>query len=130
MMLFLDDVREPNHCLGYMHTRTSLAPLYARGDWTVVRTVDEFKDVVRKNTGKITHVSFDHDLVEEHYSNKMYESMEEYYKAIEGAGATGLDAAKWFKIHYQEFDAPLPVIIVHSMNPVGTKAIKNVFGLL
>ena len=43
MKLFLDDVRDPQHCTGYMHRRIgALNPIYAQPDWTVVRNYSEF----------------------------------------------------------------------------------------
>ena len=127
--LFLDDVRMPQHCIGYMNTRVNLdtLKLYLE-EWVIVRNFDEFKEMVNKNIGNISHVSFDHDLEPEHYSEKMYSSMEEYYADIHGKGSTGLDCAKYMIKTYQEaYNEELPIIIVHSMNPVGTKAIQDVF---
>lgn len=60
--IFLDDIRHPVDCVKYMHTRIGPKnPLYL-DEWLIVRTYDDFKDVIIKNAGNISHVSFDHDL--------------------------------------------------------------------
>lgn len=40
---------------------------------------------------------------------------------------TGYHCAKWMKDSYEENKIELPVMFVHSMNPVGTDNIINVF---
>jgi hypothetical protein len=40
---------------------------------------------------------------------------------------TGYDCAKWMKTFYESKEKELPEIYVHSMNPVGTQNIINVF---
>ena len=121
MKVFLDDFRIPLDAAKYMHTRVgSKNPIYL-DKWEVVRNYDEFVKVVSGNFDFITHVSFDHDLADEHYATESWEQTDLYLEK------TGLDCAKWLKNFYQENQTDLPEIFIHSMNPVGTENIKNVF---
>jgi len=127
MKLFLDDVREPKDCFGYMFARIGrLQEIYLE-EWVVVRNYEKFVEVLEKNIKQITHISYDHDLAEEHYVGEMYESIEEYYKAIEGTSKTGYDAAKYMKDLYDTNHLDYPKMYVHSMNPAGTQNIINLF---
>jgi len=63
MKIFLDDIRQPKECLSYMYHRIGpLNPIYNE-DWFVVKNYDQFLNVICHNADVITHVSFDHDLV-------------------------------------------------------------------
>jgi len=120
MKIFLDDIRHPQDCLLYMHQRIgTLNPIYLQ-EWVIVRNYDEFVNVVSNNIDNITHVSFDHDLADEHYDHTTWESPMYLEK-------TGLDCAKWMKDFYEKNNTDLPTMFVHSMNPVGTKNIINLF---
>jgi hypothetical protein len=127
MKLFLDDIRNPQDCFGYMFHRIGFRQEIYQEDWFVVRNYDEFVKAIHDNYNLITHISFDHDLAVEHYTDKMYDSMEEYYKSIEGTEKTGFDAAKYMKEFYDSNDVKYPIMFVHSMNPVGTQNIINLF---
>lgn len=128
MKIFLDDIRIPFDCISYMYRRIGKDNvLYSEGGWSIVRNYDDFVEIVTQNIDKITHISFDHDLADDHYTGEMYKSAEEYYKSIEGTERTGYDCAKWLKQFYQEKGKQLPTMFVHSMNPVGTENIINVF---
>lgn len=127
MKVFLDDIRDPKHCLSYMRPRIGiLCDLYG-SEWEIVRNFDDFVDIVKNNYQHITHVSFDHDLADEHYQDPtMFPSVEDYYKDI-GKEKTGLDCARWFKYFYEAKKKRLPVMFVHSMNPVGTQRIIDLW---
>jgi len=114
MKIFLDDIRCPSECASYMHKRIGkLNPIYLEGNWYVVRNYEQFQQAVIDHSNIITHVSFDHDLADEHY----HSSMEK----------TGYDCAKWLKEYYDFREKSLPTMFVHSMNPVGTENIINLF---
>lgn len=119
--IFLDDVRQPNQCLSYMHTRIgSLNPIYGE-EWIVVRNYGEFTRAIEEHFPNISHISFDHDLADIHYDpNTQIESFE-YQEE------TGYDCAKWMIKYYEDNNEPFPVLFVHSCNPVGTKNIINLF---
>lgn len=125
MKLFLDDVRMPMECSMYMHKRIGkLNPIYLE-DWEIVRNYNEFRAVVTFNANIITHVSFDHDLADIHYGyNSETGAWAEEFKYLE---ETGYDCAMWLKEYYKDMQLPLPIIFIHSMNPVGVERIKNVF---
>lgn len=121
MKIFLDDYRIPLDCVPYMHQRIGkLNPIYLE-KWEVVKNYNEFVKLISKaveSENEITHVSFDHDLADEHYAPED----QKHYKE-----KTGCDCAKWLKEFYKNKNMPLPIIFVHSMNPVGTENIIQVF---
>lgn len=85
MKIFLDDLRN--------------AP---DDTWTTCRTAE---DAIRLlATGKVSHISFDHDLGEESVRN-------------------GNDVAKWIERAVDEQWILVPKWQVHSMNPVGRQNI-------
>jgi hypothetical protein len=131
MKLFLDDVRIPQDCLGYMHRRIGkLNPIYNDGSWFIVRSYPEFVKAVDRFRGEITHVSFDHDLADGHYHKNMQEGVINYDSPdfdSSDFNKTGYHAAKYLKDVYEQNGLALPVMFVHSMNPVGTENIINLF---
>jgi hypothetical protein len=129
MKLFLDDIRYPKDCIDYMHRRIGHLAKFYEDDWVIVRNYDEFCDVLKNHFQEIEVISFDHDLADEH--------MLDYHKH-QGNGndiigyedfkeKTGLDCALFTKEIYKENNLVLPTMFVHSMNPVGTQNIINVF---
>ena len=128
MKLFLDDVRQPKDCTQYMYQRIGpLTPIYLH-EWMVVRNYDEFVNAVTNNYNEITHISFDHDLSDEHYDPAMYQGETEYNELYnQFTEKTGYECAKWLKEFYQENNKQLPVMFVHSQNPVGCQNIINIF---
>lgn len=127
MKVFLDDIRVPIDCVDYMYYRIrNQVPIYLE-KWEIVRNYNEFVDLISKNFQVITHISFDHDLADQHYNSDMYKSEDEYYKSIEGSEKTGFDCANWMKKFYDEIGLEYPIMYVHSMNPIGTQKIINLF---
>ena len=121
MKLFLDDIRQPQECIHYMHKRIGkLNPIYLE-DWFVVRNYKDFVEAVTNHIDEITHVSFDHDLADIHYDPRTWTEGFVYHEE------TGHDCAVWLKNFYEENSKDLPILFVHSMNPVGTQNIINVF---
>lgn len=128
--LLLDDYREPKTCITYMTYRLGNAKnVYGFGKWVVVKNYDEFVEFVTYNHKSIELVSFDHDLADGHYHKNMQNGVLNYdsFDFESNENKTGYHAAKWFKEFYELNNLELPYIIVHSMNPVGTENIKNVF---
>ena len=102
MKIFLDDIRSPTDCLSYMHTRIGkLNPIYNE-DWYIARNYDQFKEFIECYSLVITHISFDHDLADEHYDPIMmvedgdYDALYDTFKE-----KTGLDCAKFVKEYYE-----------------------------
>src|SRR5690349_1270588 len=110
MKLFLDDFRQPSDAGKYMHERIGgLNPIYFDGEWYIVRDFKQFCKAISKYYDEITHISFDHDLADEHY----HESMEDktaYEKHLSSCKEkTGKDCAEWMKSFYKEKNKELPV---------------------
>ena len=87
--LFLDDERNPFH--------VAWVKGHFPGPWVVVRNYDQFvKEVTER--GLPAHVSFDHDLADEHYRKSMYDPdkhYSNYYTDGTFKEKTGFDCAKW-----------------------------------
>ncbi len=128
MKLFLDDIRQPSDCAKYMHTRIgALNPIYLE-EWYIVRNFKDFTKFVQEHYKDITHISFDHDLADDHYDESMYQGKEQYEEHLaKSKEKTGLDCARWMKYFYEAKKKKLPVMFVHSQNPVGTENIINLF---
>lgn len=95
--LFLDDVTIP----------ICRYPKSNNEDWDIVRTFNEFKNYITEN-GIPKIISFDHDLGEEKNGN---------------------DCAKWL-VEYcidNKILEPNFAVLVHSMNPIGAKRIRDTF---
>lgn len=116
--LFLDDLREPwsaTYCPIIQETGKftgSVNGLYLDRKWVIVRSVQEFRDMLVSG-GMPDLVSFDHDLAWEHYQGAIDEN-------------TGVHAATFLCDYANSHDLPLPKWFVHSMNPVGSENIASV----
>ncbi len=128
MKIFLDDIRNPKDCYEYMKIRIgSNSDIYKDENWIICRNYQEFVDAIDDNYPYIYTISFDHDLADEHYSDLMFKNPNEYNK-LQFKEKTGYDCAKYFKDYYEnEKEQDYPEIYVHSMNPVGTQNILNLF---
>ena len=103
--LFLDDDRLAKDAFEYTQN-----PLYADRKWHTVKTYEEFVDYVANMYAEDKLpliISFDHDLGDNTLS--------------------GYDCAKWLINFCIDTDSPLPICMVHSMNPVGK---ANIISLL
>src|SRR5687768_2981237 len=117
MKLFLDDERNVSAV-----TWVEL-PL---GQWTVVRSYDEFVDWITKN-GLPTFISFDHDLADEHYpwhEHNKYDYAAGKISYAQYKEKTGMDAAKWLVEYCLDKKLPLPEFVAHTMNVVGKENIE------
>lgn len=130
MKLFLDDYRQPYDCLGYMHKRIGQKnPIYNEGEWYVVRSFTDFKKAIHDFGKIITVVSFDHDLADGHYHQNMQEGVINYESDDfkDDAHKTGYHAAQYMISYFEYENIPLPMVLVHSMNPIGYQNIVNLF---
>jgi hypothetical protein len=114
--LFLDDIRMPQQASFYMPSH--VRDLYRTQEWVIVRNYDEFVACIQER-GMPYMVSFDHDLAEAHYDPSTWTESFQYLDK------TGYDCAKWMVEHMNENHLPLPLVLVHSMNPVGKQNIIN-----
>jgi hypothetical protein len=113
--LFLDDIRNPADVLLYNPRER----VYADFEWVVVRNYDEFvKTILEQGIPKM--ISFDHDLADEHYDQKL--SYDIYTEK------TGYHCAKWLIDYCIDNKKELPdLIFVHSWNIGGAKNIVSLF---
>lgn len=128
MKIFLDDFRKPVDCVAYMYKRIGAAIVLYKSDWIVVKNYPEFRAAVDKYKGEITHVSFDHDLADGHYHRNMQKGVINYNSAdfnSDDYNKTGYHCAVYLRDAYQADGLEMPVMYVHSMNPVGAENIKN-----
>lgn len=100
--VFLDDIRTPNQVTWVKLPKVK---------WEIVRDVAEFKALILSKGYAPSHISLDHDLGLYHYGGDYT------------IGETGYDAAKWLVSYLHEDLRILPIIYVHSMNPVGKERI-------
>lgn len=103
--LYLDDVRTPKD-----------------PGWEVARSYEEFVAIIKLNGLEIySHISLDHDLGEtamvEYYSNVKPNYNLNYDNILE---KTGYDVCKWLVAESMDKNIPLPIIYVHSANPIGS----------
>lgn len=129
--VFLDDDRMPEVCTTYS---TIFMPqnkrMYTMEEWHIVRN---FTDFVKLITSKMEHgefpqkISFDHDLADEHYEPLFDPSLtnDPYPKDSDFKEKTGNEAAKWLVNQCIVEGIDLPECWVHSMNPIGSKRIRE-----
>lgn len=111
--LFVDDIRMPSEVAGYI-VPLNLKNIYLKQEWVIVRSYHAFVQHILEN-GIPNMISFDHDL-------------DGQIEAGKSAGImTGYDCAKWLIDHIEKYHLPLPVILCHSMNPVGKENIQVLF---
>lgn len=131
--LFLDDERMPSQV-------TWVKIPYVV--WEVVRNYDEFVETITSH-GVPKFVTFDHDLADEHYKVMSQEVAahdkkftfwmpgdDEEFEGLNmtfdyGSEKTGYDCAKWLVDYCADNGKKFPEYQVHSMNPVGSKRIRD-----
>ena len=106
MNIFLDDERTPSQV-----TWINLPNVV----WTIVRNYDDFVKLI-ETTNYIKHVSFDHDLADQHYGHGLNNDQIDYKQYTE---KTGMHCAKALTDWCLTNNTPLPDYTVHSLNPVG-----------
>ncbi len=129
--IFLDDFRIPSDCVIYMSARMNgYATIYGQDDWVIVKNYPEFVEAIKAAGPNVGVVSFDHDLADGHYHLNMVDGVLDYDGEsfiADDYNKTGYHCAKWFLEYYRENNWPIPEILIHSMNPVGTENIKSLF---
>ena len=114
--LFLDDFRRPEDAFSYM----GLA-VYNLEEWIIVRNYYAFITIIEKK-GVPEKISFDHDLADIHYKVQDFDYDTPDYEK------TGYHCAKWLIDFCLDNNYELPKeIIIHSMNPYGSRNIKSLF---
>ncbi len=110
--IYLDDVRTPN-----------------QDTWVIARNYDEFVKIVNEiGLSSIDMISLDHDLGEsamkEYFTNVSPNYKLDYNNISE---KTGYDCAKFLVDKSIEDNVPLPLVYVHSANPIGS---ANIMGYI
>lgn len=114
--LFLDDIRRPEDAFFYMSL-----PVFNSVEWIIVRNYYAFITLIEKK-GIPEIIAFDHDLADEHYKQQDFDYDKEDYEK------TGYHCAKWLIDYCLDNKKELPKeIIIHSMNPYGSRNIKSLF---
>ena len=114
--LFLDDVRRPETTYSYMEL-----PVFKSDGWIIVRNYYAFISLIQKK-GVPEVIAFDHDLADIHYKVQDFDYDREDYEK------TGYHCAKWLIDYCIDNNEKLQhEIIIHSMNPYGSKNIKSLF---
>lgn len=103
--IYLDDVRTP-----------------VDSDWVVVRDYDAFvSNILYYGLENVDLISLDHDLGDtamvEYYNNVKHNYKLEYQNITE---KTGYDCCKFLVDHSMNNNIPLPLVYVHSANPIGS----------
>jgi len=103
--IYLDDVRTP-----------------VDGDWVVVRDYNAFvSNILYYGLENVDLISLDHDLGDtamvEYYNNVKHNYKLEYQNITE---KTGYDCCKFLVDHSMDNNIPLPLVYVHSANPIGS----------
>lgn len=103
--IYLDDVRTPTD----------------KG-WRVVRNYHQFVDVIQElGLDSIDHISLDHDLgdsaMNEYYQNVKPNYRLDYDNIQE---KTGMDCVKWLVDYCLDNRSDMPLVTVHSANPIGS----------
>lgn len=123
--LFLDDNRNPEDVVSYMHSRIGqLNPLYMAEGWLIAKNFDEFIKII-ENNGLPEKISFDHDLAFEHYESDDLTDLHgipyDSYKE-----KTGLHALKWLvDLHMDMGGGDFPLCILHTQNPTGYENMRS-----
>lgn len=112
LRLYLDDVRTP-----------------IDDNWIVVRNYDEFVSMIKLHgLENFELISLDHDLGEgamiEYYTNVKNNYTLDYSNIEE---KTGMDCCRFLISESMSKDIPLPLIYVHSANPIGS---SNMIGYI
>lgn len=110
--LYLDDVRTP-----------------VDDTWVVVRSYDEFVNYINLyGLDSFNIISLDHDLgfgaIREYHNNTKHKYTLDYNNINE---KTGYDCAKWLVTQSMNKNIPLPLVYVHSANPIGS---ANIMGYI
>ncbi len=108
--IYLDDCRTPTDT-----------------EWVIVRDYDEMVECIEKyGLDNILHISLDHDLgksaMNEFFTNTYLNGTINYDNIEE---KTGMDVCRFLVKKSIETNIPLPLITVHSHNPIGRVNMKS-----
>jgi len=90
--------------------------------WIIIRNYNNFKALIELKGYLPEIISFDHDLVLEHYKS-LVKNENDYSKY---KYKTGYDCAKWLAHYCRQNNLKLPKYMVHALNPIGAQNIKKI----
>jgi hypothetical protein len=114
--LFLDSEKIP---LNVITVSEKDKNRYLNYKWKIVKSYEEFKNILNNN-GIPDIISFEHDLNDEHKNLLEYD----YDNFI---NKTGYHAAEYLIEYCNLLNKDLPIVLIHTQNPIGYKNIKNLF---
>lgn len=124
ILLYLDDDREPWQTGGYIYP-VELRPLYLKGKWNIVRNYYQFVEYITNNELPYV-ISFDHDLGEDEAKALLEQGLSKRIaRKHKSTVKSGYDCAVFLKNFCRLNRLKLPIIRVHSLNPVGAERIKQ-----
>src|SRR4030067_1911522 len=101
--LYLDDLRDPSSTYGEAFVREDVEAGFAPSQWVVARSTEAAKKLVL-DLGMPEIMSLDHDL---------------------GDKDRAMDFLAWLANEYWNGTQPIPMIIVHSANPIGSENLRS-----
>ena len=101
--LYLDDLRDPSHTYGEAFVRGEVEAEFAPALWVVARSTEEAKKLVL-DRGMPEVMSLDHDL---------------------GGQDRAMDFLVWLAREYWDGSQPIPMVVVHSANPIGSENLRS-----
>ena len=126
MKVFLDDFRQPSD------VTWDQANTYKLDGWYIVDTAHKFVSLVDELTSENMPVliSFDHDLLDEHYEPGRDWSNLSVYEGKEFKGVnnwTGFHCAEYFIEHLLKHNITPPIMYCHSLNQQGERNINRIW---
>lgn len=121
--ILLDDERTPSDVFYYTRKEE-----YKNLIWEIVKSYDDFVNLFSHKYiyGELPSIiSFDHDLVNEHYlmgAKSMFKHFDENIVKT----PTGWHTLVWLINFYSTNDMEMPIIMFHTKNPAGEKNMKFV----
>lgn len=113
MNIYLDDCRQPKESYSVGQDQ-----VYLNLPWRISRSYDHFVHLISRlyaKQGELpTLISFDHDLMPEHYANTLHQIPYAEYKS-----PCGYHAAQWLITFCGLHSKSLPRYLCHSANPDG-----------
>ena len=123
VLLWLDDIRDPFS--DNIWLQQYVPEFLNSGEVIWVKSYIDFEMWIYYN-GLPSHISFDHDLADEHYCPQhKWNDYDDWVKNHNFNEKTGMDCAKFVVDYCLDYRKRLPICTVHSANPVGAQNIKS-----
>ena len=117
--IFLDDIRQP-------HYIQKVPGVPQNVKWDIVRSYDEFVNLLDSKDDLPEFISYDHDLcldaVREYIRNEDKKTFNYYKKPMK---PTGLECVKYILDRCKKENVKHPKYYIHSSNPIGADNMRN-----